>query len=142
MSKPNNRAIAIANLQNEFEFEGKTYIAINVNVGLEEEEQCRQQCAFYSRCKQCKPHEIPPCLGKIRVDGLDVCFVEKGNRFLPKPNQKYWIASTDGKAIDFDWCYDFLDKKHLEAYNTFPTRKRAQEVCDKIKALLESEAGK
>ena len=86
--------------------------------------------------------DVPNCYADGRADDLRVYFTEKRNRFRPKIGQKYWIASTDGKAQDFEWCDDWMDKKHLENFNTFPTREAAQAVCDKIKALLESEAGK
>lgn len=143
MSKPSERAIEVLNLQNEFEFKGKTYIAIKTPTILEDEEACMNLCAFFKYCaKGQKPDGIPFCHEKIRADGLNVCFIEKGNRFRPKIGQEYWIASTDGRAQNFTWSDDWMDKKHLETFNTFPTREAAQKVCDKIAELLKAEAQK
>lgn len=137
MKKSDKRAIEIINFQNEFVFAGKTYIAIPVPLIMDADEACDKLCAFAEECKTGKPDGVPLCNAKFRADRLDVCFIEKGNRFRPKYGQKYWTVSSYFKPQDFEWTDDRLDKEHLLAHNTFPSRERAQKVCDKIKAILE-----
>ena len=60
--------------ENEFEFDGKTYVSRHKAKSMS---RC-QYCAF-SMCFECIDDEsaIPQCVGCYRIDGRDVIFVEK-----------------------------------------------------------------
>lgn len=79
--------------QNEFQFNGKTYVAIENNGGS----TC-MGCAF-SRLDCYNIKSIPPCLSQIREDGSCVHFVEKGKekyRHLLKIRKEFADAKIAG----------------------------------------------
>lgn len=63
--------------ENEFRFDGKTYVAIE----SEKNKRCNG-CAFWEEyCMQLQLRgKIPRCYKEFRADGKNVHFVEKGNR--------------------------------------------------------------
>lgn len=65
--------------ENEFQFNGKTYIAVDGKAGFPGYVLCRR-CAFLKEfCyKLVRSEKIPACLASYRKDNRDVYFVEKG----------------------------------------------------------------
>lgn len=142
MTKKQKELIERGIAESEFTIAGRTYIAINVPVGMESEKACEEFCAFREHCKklQGRPEGVPTCNERFRVDISDVFFIKKGARFKPEFGKKYWIATTLGKPLKYDWKDDRFDRDNLLFYNTFPTEEKAQDVCDKITAILKLEA--
>lgn len=142
MTKKQKELIKQAIAESEFTIDGRTYIAMNVPKGMDAEKACAGFCAFSEHCKklQGRPEGVPTCNKAFRFDESEVFFIKKGARFKPEYGKKYWIATTLGKPLEVVWTDGRFDRENLLVYNTFPDEDAAQDVCDKITAILKLEA--